>query len=145
MTLVVTLLGATVLLSNPGVFQKSARTTVTHSGTKSNEIEVRVHAGGTSLDLAAVPEGEPSIFREARRLADATTGGVPGEGLLLFVANSDQENTEIPPGVGEADYPDSFGTGSGENGRHKALRPLDRWVRIFGVLWRVLGWRDLQG
>lgn len=124
-TLVVALLGAAVLLSDPGVFQEFTPA-VTLAGTKSNDFEVRVRAGATSRDITAVPEGEDSISLEARRLADATTGGVPGEGLFLFVANSDQQNTEIPPGVGEADYPDGFGTGSGENGRHKPLQPLDR-------------------
>lgn len=81
----------------------------------------------------AVAAGEGQVddelaFRHVRKLM--TTGGVPGEGLLLAVANSDAEQSEIPPGVGEADYPEDFG--DGYSGEHKPLLPLDRcaWCMI---------------
>lgn len=69
------------------------------------------------------------VLQQQRKLG--TTGGVPGDGLLLAVANSDGSDAEASDfllAIAESDYPDGFD--SQFDPRHKDLLPLDRYCTV---------------
>lgn len=102
------------------------------SGGSGSWVHVKREADDSEQQLQHVTAtGESKFDKESDSLygRKLTTGGVPGEGLLLAVANSDATLEDAAhddvPGIEEVDYPDPFGD-SFEDVEHKPLHPFDR-------------------